>query len=127
MMSANPRIAVLGAGGRMGRTLIQAVQQAGFQLAAAIERPESSLVGSDAGELAGIGNIGVKVVGDLESVLNQCDVVIDFTAPAATAVHLELCRNAGVAMVIGTTGMSDAEKKQLDQVATQIPLVYAAN
>ena len=127
MMSANPRIAVLGAGGRMGRTLIQAVQQAGFQLAAAIERPESSLLGSDAGELAGIGNIGVEVVGDLESVLNQCDVVIDFTAPAATAVHLELCRNAGVAMVIGTTGMSDAEKQQLDQVATQIPLVYAAN
>ncbi len=126
-MSATPRIAVLGAGGRMGRTLIQAVQQAGYQLAAAVERPESSLVGSDAGELAGIGTIGVKVVGDLASILGQTDVVIDFTAPVATAQHLELCRQAGVAMVIGTTGMSDEQKQQLDQSATQIPVVYAAN
>lgn len=126
-MSATPRIAVLGAGGRMGRTLIQAVQQAGYQLAAAVERPESSLVGSDAGELAGIGTIGVKVVGDLASILDQTDVVIDFTAPVATAQHLELCRQAGVAMVIGTTGMSDEQKQQLDQSATQIPVVYAAN
>ena len=126
-MSATPRIAVLGAGGRMGRTLIQAVQQAGYQLAAAVERPESSLLGSDAGELAGMGAIGVKVVGDLASILDQCDVVIDFTAPVATAQHLELCRQAGVAMVIGTTGMSDEQKQQLDQSATQIPVVYAAN
>lgn len=57
-MSAAPRIGILGAGGRMGRTLIQAVQQAGYQLAAAVERPESSLVGTDAGELAGIGSVG---------------------------------------------------------------------
>lgn len=67
-MSTSPRIAgILGAGGRMGRKtiLIQAVQQAGYQLAAAVERPESSLVGADAGELAGIGNIGVKIVGSL--------------------------------------------------------------
>ena len=68
-MSASPRIGVLGAGGRMGRILIQAVQQAGYQLAAAVERPESSLVGTDAGELAGIGSIGVKVAGSLSEVL----------------------------------------------------------
>ncbi len=54
-MSATPRIGVLGAGGRMGRILIQAVQEAGYQLAAAVERPESSLLGADAGELAGMG------------------------------------------------------------------------
>ncbi|TCM65104.1 dihydrodipicolinate reductase [Acinetobacter calcoaceticus] len=126
-MSAHPRIAVLGAGGRMGRTLIQAVHQAGYQLAGAVERPESSLVGSDAGELAGIGQIGVKVVGQLQDILGQCDVVIDFTAPVATDVHLQQCREAGVAMVIGTTGMSDEQKQHLAQSATQIPLVYAAN
>ncbi len=83
-MSATPRIGVLGAGGRMGRILIQAVQEAGYQLAAAVERPESSLLGADAGELAGIGQLGVKVVGSLEAVVKDCDVVIDFTAPAAT-------------------------------------------
>ena len=108
-MSTSPRIGILGAGGRMGRILIQAVQQAGYQLAAAVERPESSLVGADAGELAGIGNIGVKIVGSLSEVLKDCDVVIDFTAPVATEQHLKLCREAGVAMVIGTTGMSDEQ------------------
>ena len=109
-MSAAPRIGVLGAGGRMGRILIQAVQQAGYQLAAAVERPESSLIGSDAGELAGIGAVGVKVSGSLEEVLKDCDVVFDFTAPVATANHLKLCREAGVAIVIGTTGMNDEQK-----------------
>jgi 4-hydroxy-tetrahydrodipicolinate reductase len=100
-MSTSPRIGILGAGGRMGRILIQAVQQAGFQLAAAVERPESSLVGTDAGELAGIGAVGVKVSGSLEAVLADVDVVIDFTAPVATEQHLKICRDAGVAMVIG--------------------------
>lgn len=126
-MSTSPRIGILGAGGRMGRILIQAVQQAGYQLAAAVERPESSLVGADAGELAGIGAIGVKISAGLASVLDVCDVVIDFTAPAATEQHLKLCRDAGVAMVIGTTGLSDEQKQFLNETAKQIPVVYAAN
>lgn len=109
-MSAAPRIGVLGAGGRMGRILIQAVHEAGYQLAAAVERPESSLVGTDAGELAGIGSLGVKVVGSLEAVVKDCDVIIDFTAPVATVQHLKICREAGVAIVIGTTGMNDEQK-----------------
>ena len=126
-MSTIPRICVLGAGGRMGRTLIQAVQEAGYQLAAAVERPESSLVGADAGELAGIGTLGVKIVGNLQDVLKDCDVVIDFTAPVATEQHLQLCRAAGVAMVIGTTGMSDAQKATLNESANIAPVVDAAN
>ncbi|MFH4268471.1 4-hydroxy-tetrahydrodipicolinate reductase, partial [Acinetobacter baumannii] len=79
-----PRIGILGAGGRMGRILIQAVQQAGYQLGAAVVRPESTLIGADAGELAGIGSIGVKLTGSLAEVLKDCDVVIDFSTPAAT-------------------------------------------
>lgn len=126
-MSASPRIGVLGAGGRMGRILIQAVQQAGYQLAAAVERPESSLVGTDAGDLAGIGSIGVKVAGNLSEVLKDCDVVIDFTAPVATEQHLQLCAEAGVAMVIGTTGFSEQQKQLLNETATRTPVVYAAN
>ncbi|MEQ1277968.1 4-hydroxy-tetrahydrodipicolinate reductase [Acinetobacter soli] len=126
-MSASPRIGVLGAGGRMGRILIQAVQQAGYQLAAAVERPESSLVGTDAGDLAGIGSIGVKVAGSLSEVLKDCDVVIDFTAPVATEQHLQLCAEAGVAMVIGTTGFSEQQKQLLNETATRTPVVYAAN
>ena len=126
-MSQAPRIGVLGAGGRMGRTLIQAVYDAGYQLAAAVERPESSLVGTDAGELAGIGSVGVKVVGDLSEVLKDCDVVIDFTAPVATEANLKLCSAAGVAMVIGTTGMNDEQKELLNESASKSPVVYAAN
>lgn len=125
---ANPvRIAVLGAGGRMGRQLIQAVQMAGHQLAAAIERPQSSLIGSDAGEVAGIGRLDIAITDDLDSVLHQCDVVIDFTAPSATASHLQLCQQHQVAIVIGTTGLDETHKMQLAQAAKHIPLVYAAN
>ena len=126
-MANSPRIGILGAGGRMGRTLIQAVHQAGHTLAAAVERPESSLLGADAGELAGVGALGVKVVGRLEEALPQCDVVIDFTAPSATEQHLKACQAANVAMVIGTTGFSDAQKALLDEAAKTIPVVYAAN
>lgn len=121
------RIGILGAGGRMGRILIQAVQQAGQTLAAAVERPESSLVGADAGELAGIGALGVKVSGSLAEVVKDCDVVIDFTAPVATEQHLKICREAGVAMVIGTTGFNDEQKQLLQDTAQYIPVVYAAN
>lgn len=126
-MSNLPRIGILGAGGRMGRILIQAVQQAGYELAAAVERPESSLIGTDAGELAGIGKAGVQVSGHLQDVLANVDVVVDFTSPVATEQHLKLCREAGVAMVIGTTGFSDAQKQLLAETAEHIPVVYAAN
>lgn len=123
----NPRIGILGAGGRMGRMLIQAVQQAGYTVAAAVERPESSLLGSDAGELAGIGKLGVAVVGSLESVIDQCDVVIDFATPDATAQHLIICRKAGVAIVIGTTGLNDEQKQLLNDTAKDIRVVYSGN
>lgn len=121
------RIGILGAGGRMGRTLIQAVQQAGAVLAAAIEQPNSSLIGTDAGEMAGVGHLGVTVVGDLAAVIADCDVVIDFTAPAATMQHLALCQQYGRAIVIGTTGLNDQQKAELAATAQHIPVVYAAN
>ncbi|WOE30876.1 MULTISPECIES: 4-hydroxy-tetrahydrodipicolinate reductase [unclassified Acinetobacter] len=126
-MSTTPRIGILGAGGRMGRILIQAVHQAHYQLSAAIERPDSSLIGSDAGELAGIGKLNTLISDDLAALLDACDVIIDFTAPAATIEHIKLCRQAGVAMVIGTTGMNDEQKAYLLDAATEIPIVYAAN
>lgn len=126
-MSTSPRIGILGAGGRMGRMLIQAVHQAGYQLAAAVERPESSLLGADAGELAGVGKLNVTVVDSLEKVVAQCDAVIDFSTPQATEQHVAICRKAGVAIVIGTTGLSDAQKQQLDAAAQDIRVVYSGN
>ena len=126
-MANSPRIGILGAGGRMGRILIQAVHQAGYQLSAAVERPESSLIGSDAGELAGVGKLNVAVAGRLEDVIDQCDVIIDFTIPDATEQHLQICRDAAVAIVIGTTGLSEVQKQLVDDAAKQIQVVYSGN
>lgn len=122
------RIAVMGAAGRMGKTLIEAVQQAdGAQLSAAVDRPDSSLVGADAGELAALGKLGVSLVGDLSAVLDQFDVLIDFTHPSVTLKNLDICRRAGKAMVIGTTGFSVEEKQLLADAGKDIPIVFAAN
>lgn len=122
------RIAVMGAAGRMGKTLIEAVSQAeGAGLTAAIDRPDSTLVGADAGELAALGRIGVPLTGDLERVAEEFDVVIDFTHPSVTLKNLEVCRRAGKAMIIGTTGFTPEGRERLVEAARDIPIVFAAN
>ncbi|MEW7978089.1 MAG: 4-hydroxy-tetrahydrodipicolinate reductase [Candidatus Sedimenticola endophacoides] len=122
------RVAVVGAAGRMGKTLIQAVCDApGVRLGSATERPGSSLIGADAGELAGVGRLGVAISDSLEKVLEQFDVVIDFTSPQATMAHLALCRANGKRMVIGTTGLDDGQKGALRDAATEIGIVFAPN
>lgn len=123
------RIAVTGAAGRMGKTLIEAVQQTGgvAGLTAAIDRPDSTLVGADAGELAAIGRLGVPLTGDVGKAVDEFDVLIDFTHPSVTLKNLEVCRRAGKAMVIGTTGFSPEEKERLVAAAREIPIVFAAN
>ena len=122
------RVAVVGAAGRMGKTLIEAVRAVPtLQLTAAIDRPESSLIGADVGELAGVGRIGVNLVGDLSSVLDDFDVLIDFTHPTVTLHNLAVCRQAGKAMVIGTTGFSETERQLLQDAGQDIAIVFAAN
>jgi len=122
------RIAVMGAAGRMGKTLIEAVQQTpGAGLTAAIDRPDSSLVGADAGELAALGRIGVPLSGDLDRVVDEFDVLIDFTHPTVTLKNLAFCRKHHKAMIIGTTGFSVEEKQLLAEAGKDIPIVFAAN
>lgn len=122
------RIAITGAGGRMGRTLVEACAEAqGLRLTAAVDRPGSSLIGADTGEVAGLGKLGVTIGDDLAAVIDQFDVLIDFTIPEATAAHLDICRRAGRRMVIGTTGLTDDHKQQLDAAAGDIALVFAPN
>jgi 4-hydroxy-tetrahydrodipicolinate reductase len=122
------RVAIVGAGGRMGRQLIQAVQQiSGVVLGAALERSGSSLVGSDAGELAGIGHSGITVQDSLDSIANDFDVLIDFTRPEGTLAHLAFCRDHGKGMVIGTTGFDDAGKQAIKDASASVPVVFAAN
>ena len=121
------RIAIAGASGRMGKALIEAVCASNARLVAAIVRPESSLLGADAGELAGVGKKGVSLVGDLNQVIDQFDVLIDFSTPAATLVNAKLCAAKGKGMVIGTTGFSADEKAELLAYQNHIGLCLAAN
>ena len=96
-------------------------------LGAATERAGSSLLGADAGELAGVGKLGVTLTDDLAKVAGDFDVVIDFTAPAATLYHLDVCAQHGKRLVIGTTGFDDAGKARIAGVAEENGVVFAPN
>ena len=121
------RFAIAGSGGRMGRTLIEAVLAApDAELAAALEVPGSPLLGKDAGELVGVpGQVAISA--DFDAALAQADCLIDFTRPEGTLRHLEICRKRGVHAVIGTTGFSTEQKLAIQDVARDIPVVFAPN
>jgi 4-hydroxy-tetrahydrodipicolinate reductase len=122
------RIAITGAAGRMGRSLLQACHEtAGVELTAALEHPDSPLLGSDAGELAGIGKTGVVLGAGINDVLDEFDVLIDFTRPESTLINLDACRRAGRRMVIGTTGFNAGQKAMIDAAAQDIAIVFAPN
>ena len=122
------RIAIPGAAGRMGRNLIDACRRSdGLTLGVATERSGHELIGSDAGVVAGLGELGVAISDDLEAAVAQFDVLIDFTVPAAALAHLDICRRHGKRMVIGTTGFSDAQKQQITAAAADIGVVFAPN
>lgn len=121
-------VGVIGAGGRMGRMLIEAVNDnPQTTLKAAIERQGSSLVGVDAGEVAAIGHLNVQIVDDLKAVVNDIDVLIDFSLPDATEKNMQLCAEHNVAMVIGTTGFNEQQEQVLAKASEQIAIVYAGN
>ncbi|MGZ8903232.1 MAG: 4-hydroxy-tetrahydrodipicolinate reductase [Methylobacter sp.] len=122
------RIAVAGASGRMGAVLIKAAALAdNAALTVAVSRPESAAVGKDAGELAGIGALGIKVVVDLAAVADQFDVLIDFTRPDTSMAVIKICRRAGKKIVIGTTGYNVAQKALISDAAKDVPIVMAPN
>lgn len=119
---------VTGAGGRMGRTIIEALSAEGSAtLAAAADHSSSSLLGSDAGEVAGIGRLGVAIAVIETASRAPFDVLIDFTRPAATLEHLARCRQLGRRMVIGTTGLDATQAEAVREAAAEIPIVFAPN
>lgn len=112
----------------MGRMLVEACHSdPTTTMSAAIEKPGNDGVGSDAGLLAGIGNIGVPIVENLSEVILEFDVLIEFTGPDATLGHVELCRASGRQMVIGTTGFSDNQRKHISSAAKDVAIVSAPN
>ncbi|MBO6224250.1 MAG: 4-hydroxy-tetrahydrodipicolinate reductase, partial [Psychrobacter sp.] len=122
------KVGVIGAGGRMGRMLIEAVNDnPQTTLNAAIERQGSSLVGADAGEVAAIGHLNVQIVDDLQAVVDDIDVLIDFSLPDATEKNMQVCAEHNVAMVIGTTGFNEQQEQVLAKASEKIAIVYAGN
>ncbi|MBF0190777.1 MAG: 4-hydroxy-tetrahydrodipicolinate reductase [Magnetococcales bacterium] len=128
MGAQQTEITVVGAGGRMGRMLIQAIQANPLaRLVAATEHPDSPFVGQEAGELAGVGPLGVMISGDGASGFRPGRVVIDFTRPQATLAHLELAMAQNAPMVIGTTGFDAAGREAIRRASERIPIVFAPN
>ncbi len=122
------RVAIAGAAGRMGRNLVTAVSQSqeGVEVTVATVLADDPCLGVDAGLLAMGTAIGVQTSADLVRQLDDFDVLIDFTSPEASLAHLQLCREHGKAMVIGTTGFS-AEQQDIINAVNEIPVVFAPN
>lgn len=121
------KVVIAGCSGRMGHALLEGVfADEELQLHAALDRVDSPQIGRDAGEQFGL-NTGVKISHDVTQALIGADVLVDFTRPEPSLVYLDACKVAGVSMVIGTTGFSVEQKKQIEQVAEVIPVVFAPN
>jgi len=126
-MNGDMRVIIAGASGRMGRMLVAAVaEQKGACLVGATERPGSEYVGRDAGEVANVGTLGVRIVDNIRQ-CGQADVLIDFTAPSATLAHAAYVAENGMAMVIGTTGFSAEQQADLKVTLSGHAVVMAAN
>lgn len=123
-----PRIAIVGVAGRMGRTLVAAVEQdSNATLAGGVVEPGSSLAGADIGELAGLGRLGVAAADSLEAIVDDFDVLIDFTTPRVSLANLAFCSAHGKRIVIGTTGLNDDELAELDGYRDRVPMLFAPN
>lgn len=114
------KLGIAGAGGRMGRALVEAIAaDRGLELAAALDANGAAVIGQEVG--------GVKVGSDIEAALAACDVLIDFTRPEGTLQHVDACVRRGRAIVIGTTGFSDAQLGAVRNAGKRIPIVLAPN
>jgi 4-hydroxy-tetrahydrodipicolinate reductase len=122
------RVAIVGVAGRMGSELVRALRDAAdAQLVAAVDRPGGEAIGRDAGEVAGLAATGVKVAAELPAVIAGVDVVIDFSRAQAVAATASACAAAGVALLVGTTGLDEGTHQQLETSARKVPVLVAAN
>lgn len=118
-------IAINGAAGRMGRRLIAlSTEDEHLRLVAAIEHSEHPQLGQDVGAIAAIDRLGVNLT---DKIINQIDVLIDFTSPAGTMAAVRACLETNVAMVIGTTGLTQADHQVIDEAAKTIPILQSPN
>ena len=121
------KVAIAGAGGRMGQTLIAAVLASDdLVLASAVDVEGSAFIGRDAGERIGR-QTGLRVASDIDAAVRAADVFIDFTRPAGTMAHVAACVRHRVGAVIGTTGLDASQTAELAAAAKTIPIVHSPN
>lgn len=121
-------IAVFGAAGRMGRTILPLIASSDdLTLTGALVSCGSTLVGRDAGAITGAAATGVILTDDPERALDGAEVAVDFTRPAASVVHAEVCARRGCPIAVGTTGHDSAARLALEAVARTVPVVLAPN
>jgi 4-hydroxy-tetrahydrodipicolinate reductase len=119
------RLAVVGASGRMGRAVVRLAHAQGLPVVCAVSATDA---GRDAGELAGVGPLGVAVAADMAALaLARANVAIDFSAPAATLALASAAAEAGCAVVSGTTGLGEDERAALDRAAAKVPVLWEPN
>jgi 4-hydroxy-tetrahydrodipicolinate reductase len=122
------KIAVMGVAGRMGQELVRAVHQAeGCEVCGAVERPDSPLIGADAGVVAGIGPLGVAVSADPLQTIATAEGILDFTTPKATVEFAGLAANARIVHVIGTTGLAAEDDAKIAAAARHATIIRAGN
>jgi 4-hydroxy-tetrahydrodipicolinate reductase len=122
------KVIVAGAAGRMGSRLVALMKEStALSLAGAIEGKGHRALGQDAGEAAGAGKIGISITDDLRPLLERGEVVVDFSAPEATLAHLRAVAEHRRAMVIGTTGLTEAQSEELKSLAARVPCVFSPN
>jgi 4-hydroxy-tetrahydrodipicolinate reductase len=122
------RLVVLGAAGRMGRTLVETIAATpGARLSGALDRSDSPAIGTDAGVLAGIGQLGVAVTSDADAALDGADGIIDFTAPAASVALAAIAAGKGLVHVIGTTGLAGDDEAAIAAAAARARIVKSGN
>ncbi len=122
------KVGVMGAAGRMGKEIIKAILNFdNVELKGAVESPSSKYVNSDSGEVAGIGKNSIIIVDSVEKIINDVDVIIDFTAPEATLNTLNIVAENNKKIVIGTTGIDDNGRKLIEEKSKIIPIVFSPN
>lgn len=121
-------VAMLGASGRMGRTIVPLVfQSPDLRLSGALAAPDDAAIGQDAGVVAGTVPVAVAITGDAGRALSDAQVAIDFTLPEASLANARACRERGIPMVIGTTGHDELARADIEKIAEAIPIVMAPN
>ncbi|MBI5183580.1 MAG: 4-hydroxy-tetrahydrodipicolinate reductase [Nitrospinae bacterium] len=119
---------VSGAAGRMGKSIINVIANSkGIEICGGIEKRGDRTIGKDIGEVAGIGRCGIPICDDLKEIVDECDVIIDFTAPAVSMEHLKISNSRNKAIVIGTTGFSIEERKEINGMSDKVRCVISPN